>query len=142
MPKSRYKKTNAKYRMLKLTHMPKLKCERNVNMIYQVTNTQRKSWNIKKTKESEYVTVPKQFKKMNFKMEFFSSLLVTINTEVIIFNIRLSIVTKLNLEIRAVVLSAHARLRFNLSMSLLLGAFHLVYLRKDTKNGSSRPWTY
>ena len=94
---------------------------------------------IKKTKESEYVTVPKQFKKMNFKMECFSSLLVTINTDVIIFNIRLSIVTKLNLEIRAVALSTHARLRFNLSMSLLLGAFHLVYLRKDTKNGSSRP---
>ena len=40
-------------------------------------------------------------------MECFSSLLVFINTEVIIFNIRLSIVTKLNLEIRAVALSTH-----------------------------------
>ena len=39
-------------------------------------------------------------KRMNFKMESFSSLLVTINTEVIIFNIRLSIITKLNNEIQ------------------------------------------
>ena len=39
---------------------------KNVNMIYQVTNTERKSWNMKKKKktneESEYVTVPKQCK--------------------------------------------------------------------------------
>ena len=35
-------------------------------------------------------------KQMNFKMECFSSLLVTINTEVIIFNIRSSKITKLN----------------------------------------------
>ena len=53
----------------------------------------------KKTKEeSEYVTVPKQFK--NFKTECISSLLVTINTEVIIFNIRFSAITKLNHEIQ------------------------------------------
>ena len=37
---------------------------------------------------------------MNFKIECLSSLLVTINTEMIIFNIRLSIVTKLNHEIQ------------------------------------------
>ena len=40
---------------------------------------------------------------------------------------------------RAVALSTHAwhaRLRFNSSMSLLLGAFDLVYSRNDTKNGS------
>ena len=42
---------------------------------------------------------PSSLKQMNFKMECFSSLLVTINTEVIIFNIRLSIITKLNHEI-------------------------------------------
>ena len=43
---------------------------------------------------------PSSLKQMNFKMECFSSLLVTINTEVIIFNIRLSIITKLNHEIQ------------------------------------------
>ena len=82
-------------------------------------------------------------KQMNFKMECFSSLLVTINTEVIIFNIRLS---DRNNETqsrnsRAVTLSTPSRLRFNSSMSLLLGTFKLVYLRNDTKNGtgSSRP---
>ena len=41
---------------------------------------------------------PSSLKKMNFKMECFLSLLVTINTDVIIFNIRLSIVMKLNLQ--------------------------------------------
>ena len=40
---------------------------------------------------------------------------------------------------RAVALSTHARLRFNSSMSMLLGTFDLVYLRNDTKNGSFRP---
>ena len=80
-------------------------------------------------------------KQMNFKMECFSSLLVTINTEVIIFNIRLS---DRNNETqsrnsRAVTLSTPSRLRFNSSMSLLLGAFDLVYLRNDTKNGTFRP---
>ena len=43
---------------------------------------------------------------------------------------------------RAVALSTNARLRFNSSMSLLLGAFDLVYLRNDTKNGRSGPLTY
>ena len=43
---------------------------------------------------------PSSLKQMNFKTECFSSLLVTINTEVIIFNIRLSIITKLNHEIQ------------------------------------------
>ena len=42
---------------------------------------------------------PSSLKQMNFKMECFSSLLVTINTEVIILNIRLSVITKLNHEI-------------------------------------------
>ena len=43
---------------------------------------------------------PSSLKQMNFKTERFSSLLVTINTEVIIFNIRLSAITKLNHEIQ------------------------------------------
>ena len=54
-------KSDAKNQMLK-----------NVNMIYQVTNTPRKAWNIKKTKEeSEYVTVPKQFKTNEFRNGMF-----------------------------------------------------------------------
>ena len=41
-------------------------------MIYQLTNTQRKSRNIKKTMEkSEYVTVPKQFKTNEFQNGMF-----------------------------------------------------------------------
>ena len=37
-------------------------------MIYQVTDTDRKSWNIKKTKKkSENVTMPKQFKINEFQ---------------------------------------------------------------------------
>ena len=39
---------------------------------------------------------PSSLKQMKFKMECFLSLLVTINTEVIIFNIPLSTITKLN----------------------------------------------
>ena len=43
---------------------------------------------------------PSSLKQMNFKTECFLSLIVTMNTEVIIFNIRLSITTKLNREIQ------------------------------------------
>ena len=43
---------------------------------------------------------PSSLKQMNFKTECFSSLIVTMNTEVIIFNIRLSITMKLNHEIQ------------------------------------------
>ena len=43
---------------------------------------------------------PSSLKQMNFKTECFSSLLFTINTEVITFNIRLSTITKFNLEIQ------------------------------------------
>ena len=87
--------------------MPKTTCqksnERNVNMICQVydQNTEKVMKYIKKTKEkSEYVRCPSSLKQMNFKTKCFSSLIVTMNTEVIIFNIRLSITTKLNHEIQ------------------------------------------
>ena len=43
---------------------------------------------------------PRSLKQMNFKTECFSSLLLTINKEVIIFNIRLSTITKFNHEIQ------------------------------------------
>ena len=61
---------------------------------------------------------------MNFKTECFSSLIVTMNTEVIIFNIRLSVTTKLNHEIQEQwhLAPMHAHLQFNSSMSSLLGA--------------------
>ena len=97
----------------------------------------------KETKEKvNMLQRPSSLKQMNFKMECFSSLLVTINTEVIIFNIRLSVITKLNHEIQEqwhlapmlVYDSIHPR-----ACSQNIGAFHLVYLRNDTKNGSSWP---
>ena len=96
---------------------------------------------------------PSSLKKMNFKRECFSSLIVAMKTEVIIFNIRLSIITKLTHEIqgqlarsrearfacpnrracsqatRAVALSTNARLRFNSSMSSLLG--HLLFAERN-----------
>ena len=81
---------------------------KNVNMIYHLTNTQRKSWNIyiKKNEggsfpESGYVTVSKQFKTNQFQNRMFlKPSWATINTEVIIFNIRLSTITKFNREIQ------------------------------------------
>ena len=48
--------------------MPKSRCQKPNAKCYHVTNIQRKSRNIKKTKEeSEYVTVPKQFKTNEFQ---------------------------------------------------------------------------
>ena len=67
-------------------------------MIYEVTNTENVMKG-KKTKEKvNMLQCPSSLRQMNFKMKCFSSLLVTINKEVIIFNIRLSILTKLNHE--------------------------------------------
>ena len=60
-------------------------------------------------------------------------------------NLQHSVVNNNEIQSRnpwAVALSTHARLRFSSSASLLLGAFDLIYLRNDTKNGSFRPWTY
>ena len=69
-------------------------------MIYQVTSTEKVMKYLKKTKEKvNMLQCPSSLKQMNFKMECFSGLLVSINTEVIIFNIRLSIITKFNHEI-------------------------------------------
>ena len=54
----------------------------------------------KKTKEKvNMLQYPSSLKQMNFDMECFSTFKVTVNTEVIIFNIRLSIITKFNYEI-------------------------------------------
>ena len=94
------------------------------------TNTQRKSRNVKKTlrRKVNMLQCPSSLKQMNFKTECFSSLLVTIDTEVIIFNIR-PVVNNNETQwrnSRAVALSTHARLRFNSSMSSLLGAFDYV----------------
>ena len=43
---------------------------------------------------------PSSLKQINLKTKCFSSLIVAMNTEVIIFNIRLSVTTKLNHEIQ------------------------------------------
>ena len=75
---------------------------------------------------------PSSLKRMNFKTKCFSSLIV----------LQHSVVNNNETQSRnsrAVALRTHARLRFNSSMSLLLGAFDLVYLRNDTKNGTFRP---
>ena len=64
-------------------------------MIYRVTNaTHRESHEIQKKnkKTVNILQCPSSLKQMSFKMECFLSLLVTINTKVIIFNIRLSII--------------------------------------------------
>jgi len=69
---------------------------------------------------------PSSLKQMNFKTECFSSLLVTLNTEVIIFNIRLSTITKFNHEIQEQWHFAPMLLYdSNSSISSLLGAFDL-----------------
>ena len=95
-------------------------------MICQVTNTQRKSWNIKKkTKEkSEYVTVPKQFKTNESQNGM--SLKPYSYYEYRGDNLQHSVVNNNENQSRnprAVVLSTHARLRFNSSLNSLLGAF-------------------
>ena len=108
-------KADAKNQMLK-----------NVNMIYQVTNIQRKSWNIKKKtkEESEYVTVPKQFKTNEFQNGMFlkPSSYYKYRGD----NLQHSVVSNNETQSRnsrAVALCSHARLRFNSSMSSLQGAF-------------------
>ena len=64
---------------------------------------------------------PSSLKQMNFKTECFSSLLVTISTEVLVFNIRL-LITKLNHEIQE---QWHlARVLGYDSIHSLLGAFN------------------
>ena len=71
-------------------------------MIYQVTMTHRESHEIllKKTKEkvNDMLQRPSSLKQMNFKMECFSSLLVTISTEVIElkFNLKLTNLCRLD----------------------------------------------
>ena len=96
-------------------------------MICQVTSTQRKSWNIKKTKEkSENVTVPKQLKTNESQNGMFlKPCSYYMNTEVIIFNIRFSITTKLNHEIQEQWHLAPTLVYDSIhpSMSSLLGAF-------------------
>ena len=108
-------------------------------MIYQVTNTQRKSWNIKiKTKEKvNMLQRPSSLKQMNFKMECFSSLLVTINT--VQRWLQHSVVSNNETQSRnsrAVALSTGSMLVYDSihpwACSQNIGAFHLVYW----------PWTY
>ena len=96
-------------------------------MIYQVTNTQRKSWNIKKKtrRKVNMLQCPcKQFKTNEFQNRMFlkPSSYYKYRGD----NLQHSVVNNNETQSRnsrAVVISTHACLRFNSSMSLLLGAF-------------------
>ena len=94
-------------------------------MIYQVTNTEEVMKNIRAKEKSEYVTVPKQFKTNEFQNGMFlkPSSYYKYKGD----NLQHSVVnnneTSQSRNSRAVSLSTHARLRFNSSMSSLLGAF-------------------
>ena len=83
---------------------------------------------------------PSSLKQMNFEMECFLSPQSYYKYRG--DNLQHSVVNNNETQSRnsrAVALGTHARLRFSSSMSLLLGAFDLVYLRNNTENGSSRP---
>ena len=96
-------------------------------MIYQVTSTE-KVMKYKKTKEKvNNVIVPKQFKTNEFQNGMFPkpSSFYKYRGD----NLQHSVVNNNEIQSRnsgAVALSIHARLRFNSSMSLLLGTFDLV----------------
>ena len=87
----------------------------------------------KKKKAKENVNMlqyPSSLKQMNFEMECFSSL--QSHCKYRGDNLQHSVVNNNEIQSRnsrAVALSTHSRLRFSSSVSLLLGAFDLVYLR-------------
>ena len=111
----------------------------------------------KKAKEKvNMLQYPSSLKQMNFEMECFSSL--QIHGKYRGDNLQHSVVNNNEIQSRnsrAVALSTHSRLRFSSSVSLLLGAFDLVYLPATQRtavpgyehtnftfsflNGSSRP---
>ena len=116
MPKSRCQKPNAK------------ECKHDLSSNQHTEKVMKYK---KKTKEKvNMLQRPSSLKQMNFKMECFSSLLVTINT--VQRWLQHSVVSNNETQSRnsrAVALSTHARLRFNSSsLSSLLGAFDLVSL--------------
>ena len=110
-------------------------------------------WLLEKVNMLQY---PSSLKQMNFEMECFSSL--QSHCKYRGDNLQHSVVNNNEIQSRnsrAVALSTHSRLRFSSSVSLLLGAFDLVYLRATQRtavpgyehtnftfsflNGSSRP---
>ena len=91
MPKSRCQKTNAKNQMLK-------KCKHDLSSNQHAEKVMKYKKKLRRT--VNMLQCPSSLKKMNFKRECFSSLIVTMKTGVIIFNIRLSIITKLTHEIQ------------------------------------------
>ena len=115
MPKSRCQKTHAKNQMLK-------KCKHDLSSNQHTEKVMKFK---KKTKEkSEYVTVPKQFKTNESQNGMF--LKPYSYYEYRGDNLQHSVVNNNENQSRnprAVVLSTHARLRFNSSMNSLLGAF-------------------
>ena len=96
-------------------------------MICQVTNTQRKSWNIRKKlrRKVNMLQCPNSLKQMNLKLNGMF-LKPYSYYEYRGDNLQHSVVNNNENQSRnprAVVLSTHARLRFNSSMNSLLGAF-------------------
>ena len=93
-------KTNAKYRIPTHAKNQMLKkCKHDLSSNQHTEKVMK--YKLKKLRRKvNMLQGPSSLKQMNFKTECFSSLLVTINTEVLVFNIRLSIITKLNHEIQ------------------------------------------
>ena len=85
MPKSRCQQPNAK------------ECKHDLSSNQHSEKVMEYEKNLRR--KVNMLQCPSSLKQMNFKTECFSSLLLTINTEVIIFNIRLSTITKFNHEI-------------------------------------------
>ena len=85
--------------------MPKIRCQKpNAKECKHDLSSNQHTEKVMKYKKKlrrkvNMLQCPSSLKQMNFKTELFSSLLVTINTEVIIFNIRLSTITKFNHKI-------------------------------------------
>ena len=115
MPKSRCQKTHAQSQMLK-------KCKHDLSSNQHTEKVMKYK---KKTKEkSEYATVPKQFKTNESQNGMF--LKPYSYYEYRGDNLQHSVVNNNENQSRnprAVVLSTHARLRFNSSLNSLLGAF-------------------
>ena len=121
MPKSRCQKTNAKNQMLK-------KCKHDLSSNQHAEKVMKYK---KKTKEKrQYVTVPKQFKKDEFQKGMFLKPYSYYENRG--DNLQHSVVNNNETHSRnsrAVALSTNARLRFNSSMSSLLG--HLLFTERN-----------
>ena len=115
MPKSRCQKTHAKNQMLK-------KCKHDLSSNQHTEKVMK--YKKKLRRKVNMLQCPSSLKQMNLKTECFSSLIVYYEYRG--DNLQHSVVNNNENQSRnprAVVLSTHARLRFNSSMNSLLGAF-------------------